>query len=78
MTITLKDIPSRLHRELKSRALAHGRSLNTEVIACLESGVHSSVLDVESVLRSARSVRSSIKVRLTSKDLVSFKNEGRP
>lgn len=77
MTITLKDIPPRLHKELKSRAQAHGRSLNSEVIACLESGVYSSAVDVESILQSARSIRSSMKVRLTNKDLVSFKNEGR-
>jgi len=34
-SITLKDIPRALHRELKARAKAHHRSLNKEVIATL-------------------------------------------
>jgi plasmid stability protein len=34
-TITLKNIPPELHRELKNRAIAHHRSLNKEVIATL-------------------------------------------
>jgi len=76
--ITLKDIPPRLHRELKVRAQAHGRSLNTEAIACLEASVHSGLVDVESVLKNARAVRESVKVRLTQRDLTALKAVGRP
>jgi len=36
-TVTLKKIPPELFRELKSRALAHRRSLNQEVIATLQA-----------------------------------------
>jgi hypothetical protein len=36
-TVTLKKIPPELFRELKSRALAHHRSLNQEVIATLQA-----------------------------------------
>ena len=32
-TITLKNIPADLHRELKKRAEEHHRSLNKEIIA---------------------------------------------
>jgi plasmid stability protein len=32
-TITLKNIPADLHRELKKRAEEHHRSLNREIIA---------------------------------------------
>jgi plasmid stability protein len=37
ITITIKGIPRETHRELKKRAAAHRRSLNSEVIFVLES-----------------------------------------
>ncbi len=37
ITITIKGIPKETHRELKKRAAAHRRSLNSEVIWVLES-----------------------------------------
>jgi plasmid stability protein len=39
VTITIKGIPKDTHRELKKRAAAHRRSLNSEVITVLESSV---------------------------------------
>jgi plasmid stability protein len=36
-SITLKNIPADLHRELKKRAEEDHRSLNKEIIATLES-----------------------------------------
>ena len=35
-TITLKNIPADLHRELKKRAEEHHRSLNREILATLK------------------------------------------
>lgn len=77
MNITVKEIPARLHRTLKARAKAHGRSLNTEVLACLQASAMSSAVDVDVLLRHARAVRGSLKVRLTERDLVLSKREGR-
>ncbi|MEM7791866.1 MAG: Arc family DNA-binding protein [Verrucomicrobiota bacterium] len=37
MNITIKDVPEELHSELRHRADSHGRSLNKEVLAILES-----------------------------------------
>ncbi len=37
ITITIKGIPKETHRELKKRAAAHRRSMNSEVIFVLES-----------------------------------------
>jgi plasmid stability protein len=37
ISITIKGIPRETHRELKKRAAAHRRSLNSEVIWVLES-----------------------------------------
>jgi plasmid stability protein len=39
-TITLKDLPRKLHRALKTRAKAHHRSLNKEVIATLQAATN--------------------------------------
>lgn len=35
-TITLKDIPAALHRDLKKRAKVNHRSLNKEILATLQ------------------------------------------
>jgi len=77
-TITIKDIPPALHRELKARAEAHGRSLNTEVLACLEASVHATPVDTEDLIRQARTLRESMKVYMTQKELTALKNQGRP
>jgi plasmid stability protein len=52
-TITLKNIPPELYRELKNRALAHHRSLSKEVIATLQ-GVTATThrLDTQAMVRS--------------------------
>jgi plasmid stability protein len=36
-TLTLKDVPDKLHSALKKRADRHRRSLNQEILYCLES-----------------------------------------
>ena len=36
IALTLKNVPPRLHRALKKRADRHRRSLNQEVLHCLE------------------------------------------
>jgi len=37
--ITIKDLPARLHKELKSAARSQGRSLNGYIISVLEMSV---------------------------------------
>jgi plasmid stability protein len=77
-TITLKNIPPSLHRALKARAKAHGRSLNKEVIATLEGILHGSRIDATAVGEHARAVRETLGVYLTQQDLTDLKNAGRP
>ncbi len=77
-TITLKDVPPAVHRALKSRAKAHGRSLNKEIITTLESALHSAPIDATAIGRHARAVRETMGVHLTQKDLTALKNAGRP
>ncbi len=76
-TITIKDVPPAVHQTLKSRAEAHGRSLNKEIIITLESTLHGSPIDATAIGKHARSVRETLGVYLTQRDLTDFKNTGR-
>ncbi len=76
-TITLKNIPEQLHRKLKQNASHNHRSLNNEIIACLESSVHASPINSELLLARARTLRSQISGHLTEETLADFKNQGR-
>ena len=76
-TITIKNIPPAVHRTLKSRAQAHGRSLNREIITTLESVIHGSPIDAAGVGHHARAVRETMGVYLTDKDLLRLKTAGR-
>jgi plasmid stability protein len=76
-TITIKDVPREMHRTLKSRAEAHGRSLNKEIIMTLEGALHSAPIDAKALGKHARAVRETMGVYLTQRDLTELKNLGR-
>ena len=56
-SITIKDIPSKLHRRLKKRAEEEGRSLNKEVLRCLEAALSAPRVDATALLASIDKVR---------------------
>jgi plasmid stability protein len=76
-TITVKDLPERLHRQLKARALQHHRSLNSEIIALLEAATAPQKLDPDALLAHAASLRRQVAGRLTDSDLATLRNAGR-
>lgn len=76
-SITVKDIPEKLHRRLKARALAHRRSLNSEIIACLEATASARQLDPDALLARAASLRNRVGGRLTDTDLAALRGAGR-
>ncbi len=63
-TLTLKDLPIDLHRKLKARAEQNGRSLNREVIECLEASFRAERIDVDARIEEARAIRQSLTHRL--------------
>ena len=77
-TITLKNIPEQLHKKIKQRAVQHHRSLNSEIISCLERSLVSSPVDTDTLLARARYFRNRLSVRLTNKDITVLKNQDRP
>ena len=76
-SITIKDIPEVLHQRLKERAKANRRSLNAEVIACLEAKVLSRPVDMETELERIKQLREEVGGYLTQEMLDEFKEEGR-
>jgi plasmid stability protein len=76
-SITVKDIPEKLHRRLKARALAHRRSLNSEIIASLEAAASAEKLDPDALLARAAALRSRVSGRLTDTDLAALRGAGR-
>ncbi len=76
-SLTLKDIPKRLHQQLKERAARHRRSLSQEALVCLEQIVSTEPADTEAILRKARAGRAHVKP-LRQRDLDSWIREGRP
>ena len=77
-TITLKNLPDELHERLKKRAAQNRRSLNNEVIACLEGTAAMESRDTDRFLAEARALRKTIGGYLTEKQLNRYKRSGRP
>jgi plasmid stability protein len=59
-TITLKNIPDAIYAGLKDAAAAHHRSINSEVIACLEKALLPATTGAEERLRRARLIRNRL------------------
>ena len=77
-TLTLKDLPVGLHRKLKARAERNGRSLNREVIECLEASFGVERVDVDALIDEARAMRRTLKHRLGNREIDRLKRQGRP
>lgn len=76
-TLTLKDIPEDLHAAFRSRAKAHGRSLNKEIIAALKELAFPQPFDATSHLERARRLREKLNVETTLTEVLAAVEEGR-
>ena len=78
-TITIKDIPDALYRRLKKRAALHSRSLNREIIVCLEQTTNLPTIDPATWLAEADRLRERLALpSLTESRLRRAKVVGRP
>lgn len=68
-TVTVKNIPDELYDRLKSVAEINRRSLNSEIIVCIENAVSSHIIDLDEMLKNVRMLR-----QLTSGYLISDEN----
>ncbi len=78
-TITLKGIPDDLYALLKQRAAEHRRSINSEVLVCLERALRSQRADPQVMLARADAVRERLRMPpVTEQALKDAKSAGRP
>ena len=77
--LTIKGIPEELYRQLKHRAARHRRSLNSEVIWCLEHAASLTTVDPEAWLVKADQLRTRLGLTpVTESSLKEAKTAGRP
>ncbi len=77
-TLTIKNVPNDLYEQLKRSADAHRRSINSEVIVCLEHSLQNPRSGSEELLTRIRSLRrKTARCRLTDRLLSHAKREGR-
>lgn len=60
--MTIKGVPQRLYLRLRRRAQQHHRSLNSEVIVCLEQAVSVTSVDAESWLAGVDRLRERLRL----------------
>ena len=78
-TLTIKNIPVDLYERLKKRAQEHRRSVNSEVIFCLERALRGRRVDPETFLSRIEALQKQIALPpLTDDILRRAKEEGRP
>jgi hypothetical protein len=77
--ITLKNVPAELYESLKRSAKANRRSINSEIIVCLERALYSQKIDVEAILPRARKLREETSdYPITDEKFTEAKATGRP
>lgn len=78
-TLTLKNLPPETYRRLKEAARAHRRSLNSELIVCVERALGMRPASAEEIRRRAEELRARWQgPSLTLREIDRSKREGRP
>ena len=77
--ITLKNIPDPLYAQIKTAANAHRRSLNSEILYCVERTLGTHKINSSEHIEMARKLRNKTALHnLTDEELSDLKNKGRP
>jgi len=77
--LTLKNIPDDIYLRLKEAAHLHHRSMNSEILYCLERVLSSRKIDIKERLSAAHKLRLMTRShRLTDDLLAKVKGDGRP
>ncbi len=78
-SITVKNIPDDLYERLRAAARIHHRSINSELIRCLETVLKPRPVPPEERLERLRRIRSNIPdVSLTPEEIQRAIENGRP
>jgi len=77
--LTIKNIPESLYQQLKNAAELHRRSINSEVIVCLEKTLAATRITPADRLSRIEQLRSLIKTNsITPENIDEAINSGRP
>jgi plasmid stability protein len=77
-TVTVKNIPDELYERLKAIAEINRRSINSEIIVCIENAVTSRRINPDEVLENARRLRQlTAGHRISDEEFNQAKAEGR-
>ena len=78
-SITIKNIPDELYEQLKESANAHHRSINSELIVCLERVLMPVKVSAAERLATAKELRDRVNAkRVDVSELDAAKRTGRP
>lgn len=77
LNLSLKEVPLTTHRNLKERAEANRRSLNSEILAILETALSSRRIDAEENIHKAQALRQKFLGIISEADLNQAKRAGR-
>ncbi len=67
--ITLRNIPKNLQDRLKKRSKLNRRSLNSEILACLEELLMPGRLDAEELIAESERLKSGLSFKVTEKEI---------
>ena len=69
-TLTVKNIPDELYDRIKESAAEHRRSINSEIIVCLERALASHRMDPDALLARADAMRERAALSPLTDDLL--------
>ena len=77
-TVTVKNIPDMLYEQLKQAAQLHRRSINSEIIVCIEQAMGGQPIDLEMTLARAQVLREkTLAYPISDEDFNAAKTAGR-
>lgn len=77
-TITIKNIPNELYLKLKNTASSNRRSINNEVIYCIENMIKSRIINPDDFINQIDNFYKNIDIPpLTEEKLKEYKESGR-
>lgn len=78
-SLTIKNIPDDLYEQLKQAAKTHHRSINSELIHCLEKTLLPTRISAQELKGTARALRERVAVpALDTDEITATRNEGHP
>lgn len=66
---TLKQIPDEIFTKLRRQAEVHHRSINSEIIACLEKALNPQEIHPDQILKRARELREQVPGMLSAEEI---------